>query len=175
MSLRRLLTQSHDHLLLFGGAALSVPVLDGGAGADELAGAGVSFAGGAVELAGGAVELAGGIVVPVAGTDELAGGRLPGIVGPEGVADEPSTSPWCFDQKSAIKQMAIHIEAVTTVIRVNTSPAFAPNALEPPMPPSAPAKPPPRPRCTSTRRIRKIARKDKMKAKRPLIVIEYVD
>ena len=50
------------------------------------------------------------------------------------------------------------------VMRVNMSPAFAPNALEPPMPPRAPAKPPPRPRCTSTSRIKKIAKNDNIRA-----------
>ena len=44
--------------------------------------------------------------------------------------------------------------ATPTVILVNKSPAFVPKALWPPMPPSAPARPPPRPRCTSTSRIR---------------------
>ena len=45
--------------------------------------------------------------------------------------------------------------AVTMVTRVNTSPAFAPKALCPPMPPRAPDRPPPRPRWTSTSRIKK--------------------
>ncbi len=42
--------------------------------------------------------------------------------------------------------MSIQIDAVTIVIRVKVSPAFVPNALEPPTPPKAPASPPPLPR-----------------------------
>src|SRR3954464_8131980 len=59
------------------------------------------------------------------------------------------------------------------VIRVKISPAFAPNALEPPMPPRAPAKPPPRPRCTSTSKIRKIARNDKTRASSALMDSQF--
>jgi hypothetical protein len=70
---------------------------------------------------------------------------------------EPKASPLCFAHNRAAKQTTIQIDAVMIVIRVNTSPAFAPNALEPPMPPSAPANPPPRPRCTSTNKIKKTA------------------
>src|SRR5689334_5582499 len=39
-------------------------------------------------------------------------------------------------------------------MRVNTSPALVPKALEPPTPPKAPARPPPLPRWISTRQIR---------------------
>jgi hypothetical protein len=81
----------------------------------------------------------------------------------------PSASPLFSAQNKAIKQTAIQMDAVMIVIRVNTSPAFAPNALEPPMPPSAPANPPPRPRCTSTSKIKKIANRDKTMAKNALI------
>ena len=52
-------------------------------------------------------------------------------------------------------QSTIQKAATPTVIRVNMSPALVPKALCPPMPPRAPARPPPRPRCTSTSRIRK--------------------
>src|SRR5690606_799892 len=48
----------------------------------------------------------------------------------------------------------IQKQATTTVTRVNTSPALVPKALWPPAPPSAPVRPPPRPRWTSTSRIR---------------------
>ena len=51
--------------------------------------------------------------------------------------------------------MRIQIEAVTTVILVNMSPALVPNALEPPTPPKAPASPPPLPRWIRIRQIRK--------------------
>jgi hypothetical protein len=47
----------------------------------------------------------------------------------------------------------IQITAVTIVIRVNVSPALAPKALWPPMPPNAPVNPPPRPCCTKINRI----------------------
>jgi hypothetical protein len=47
----------------------------------------------------------------------------------------------------------IQKEATPTVILVNRSPALVPNALCPPMPPNAPAKPPPLPRCSMTRII----------------------
>lgn len=162
----------------------------GASGAVVLA-AGGDVAGGAAWFAGGANVVAGvfvaaaGAVVPVAGAVEPAGGvvGLSGdvLLGSAGsvvgsvvgvvVPDLPRTSPWCFDQKSAIRQKKIQIEAVTIVIRVKMSPAFAPNALEPPMPPRAPAKPPPRPRCTSTSRIRKIARNDNRRASSALMVL----
>lgn len=119
---------------------------------------------GAVVFAGGAVVLAGGVV-------ELGGGMLGSVVDAAGFA-LPSTSPWCLDQKRATRQNAIQIDAVMTVMRVKMSPAFAPNALEPPMPPSAPARPPPRPRCTSTSKIKKIARNDNINARSALMVIQ---
>ncbi len=43
----------------------------------------------------------------------------------------------------AIRNQTIAVHIVT---RVKTSPALAPNALDPPIPPKAPASPPPRPR-----------------------------
>ena len=55
----------------------------------------------------------------------------------------PSGPPRWLAQYTAATQTAIQIAAVTIVMRVNTSPALAPNALEPPAPPNAPAKPPP--------------------------------
>ena len=58
----------------------------------------------------------------------------------------PTTMPEIFQGGNSLAAQSM--AAVTIVIRVNTSPAFAPNALEPPIPPSAPANPPPRPRCT---------------------------
>src|SRR6202161_2711811 len=51
---------------------------------------------------------------------------------------------------------AIQIAAVLIVTRVETSPALVPKALEPPVPPKAPASPPPLPRWIRTRQIRKI-------------------
>jgi len=44
--------------------------------------------------------------------------------------------------------------ATITVILVKTSPALVPKALWPPMPPKAPARPPPLPRWISTSAIR---------------------
>jgi hypothetical protein len=58
---------------------------------------------------------------------------------------------------TAVMHSNIQKAATPMVIRVNRSPAFAPNALWPPMPPSAPANPPPRPRWSSTIRIKKQA------------------
>ncbi len=167
LSLRRLPTLCRNHFLPAAGAA---PEAD--AGADEPAGADVVFSGGADEVAGGAAELAGGAVVLAGGCVEVDGSVPvgPGVELAGGGLDAPSTSPWCFDQNSAIKQNTIQIDAVTIVMRVNMSPAFAPNALDPPIPPRAPAKPPPRPRCTSTSRIKKIAKKDRMKAKSAFMV-----
>jgi hypothetical protein len=168
-----LLAHGRNHFFSAGGV-----VLEGDAGAAGLAAGAVGVAGGvdetaggAVVLAGGTVELAGGAVVPAGGAVEFVGGVSGSEAGVPGAFDLPSTSPWCFDQKSAIKQNTIQIEAVTIVMRVKISPAFAPNALEPPMPPSAPAKPPPRPRCTSTRRTRKIANRDRIVAMSPLMVL----
>jgi hypothetical protein len=93
--------------------------------------------------------------------DELAGAAEPG--GGAGFA-ELKASPLCFAHINAVKQTTIQIDAVMIVMRVNTSPALAPNALEPPIPPSAPASPPPRPRCTSTNKIKKIARSERTMA-----------
>jgi hypothetical protein len=127
-------------------------------------------AGGAVVLEDGAVVVAGAVVVDLGGVVEPAGGIFGSVVDDAAFA-LPRTSPWCFDQKRAIRQNAIQIEAVMIVMRVKISPAFAPNALDPPMPPRAPASPPPRPRCTSTSRIRKIAKNDNRKASSALMII----
>jgi hypothetical protein len=124
----------------------AVPSVEGGASANG----GVSVVAGAVELeAAGPVWPTGG---EPSGAD--AGGGAAGLTA-------LNASPLCFAQNHAAKQITIQIEAVMIVIRVKTSPALAPKALDPPMPPSAPARPPPRPRCTSTSNIKKIANRDK--------------
>lgn len=51
-------------------------------------------------------------------------------------------------------QKKIQTSAVMIVTRVNTSPALVPNALWPPMPPKAPASPPPLPCWIKTSAIR---------------------
>jgi hypothetical protein len=51
--------------------------------------------------------------------------------------------------------MRIQTDAVITVTLVNVSPALVPNALDPPTPPNAPAKPPPLPRWIRIKQIRK--------------------
>ena len=48
----------------------------------------------------------------------------------------------------------IQMPATTIVIFVKRSPALVPNALCPPAPPSAPAKPPPLPFCSKTKMIK---------------------
>jgi hypothetical protein len=53
-------------------------------------------------------------------------------------------------------QSMIQKVATPMVIRVNKSPALVPKALCPPMPPKAPAKPPPLPRWISIKTIKKI-------------------
>src|SRR3972149_5366206 len=60
----------------------------------------------------------------------------------------------------------IQTAATPMVIRVKRSPALVPKALWPPMPPKAPARPPPLPRWMSTSRTRKIAKKNKKKPTR---------
>jgi hypothetical protein len=105
------------------------------------------------------------VVVPAAGCPTGAGFRGDPLAGGGAGLAVLKASPLCLAQKKAIKHSAIQIDAAMIVIRVNTSPAFAPNALEPPMPPSAPAKPPPRPRCTNTSRIKKIASSERTTAK----------
>jgi hypothetical protein len=52
--------------------------------------------------------------------------------------------------------MSIQTVAVITVILVNVSPALVPNALDPPTPPKAPARPPPLPRWIKIRQIKKM-------------------
>ena len=64
----------------------------------------------------------------------------------------PDFPPRSFTDRIANK---IQIVAAMMVTRVKVSPALVPNALWPPIPPKAPVSPPPRPRCTSTSRIRK--------------------
>ncbi len=131
--------------------------------------------------------------VPPAGSDldllaaggvcgcELAGGIMEGPVGncvdgngEEDELDVVGVEPWnrsprFFAQWFAKMQTTIQIATTTIVIRVNTSPAFAPKALEPPIPPSAPARPPPRPRWTSTSKIKKTARSNKINPKKKLM------
>jgi hypothetical protein len=51
---------------------------------------------------------------------------------------------------------ATQTTATPIVIRVKTSPARVPKALCPPVAPNAPANPPPRPRCRSTMKIKKM-------------------
>ena len=64
----------------------------------------------------------------------------------------------CCVPSTLIERMQSKIQNVATpiVILVNRSPALVPKALCPPMPPSAPASPPPRPRWMRTSRIRKM-------------------
>lgn len=64
-------------------------------------------------------------------------------------------SPPRFDRITSSMFMTIQKAATDMVTRVKTSPAFVPNALEPPMPPKAPARPPPLPRWMRTRQIKK--------------------
>jgi hypothetical protein len=87
---------------------------------------------------------------------------LPGTTGPVAVVlpafEEPAKPlPGVDNTLTARMQSKIQNAATPIVIRVNRSPAFAPNALWPPMPPSAPASPPPRPRCSKTMRIKNAA------------------
>jgi hypothetical protein len=91
---------------------------------------------------------------------------VPGTIGPVVVVLVPELPapgapanpvPGVESTLTAVMHSKIQKAATPIVIRVNRSPAFAPNALCPPMPPRAPANPPPRPRCSSTMRIRKQA------------------
>ncbi len=172
---------------LLGGACLSVAAAGGEAGGLEFvavggeAGAatgGVAVAGGAAGAAvpAGALFDSGGAAVLPDGSAFFAGNR-PDCVSPAddaAVDVAPSTSPRYLAHMRAARQNTIQIDAVMMVMRVNTSPAFAPKALEPPMPPRAPAKPPPRPRWTSTSRIRKIASSDNTMAKMGPITANYL-
>jgi hypothetical protein len=73
---------------------------------------------------------------------------------PDGESSNIPTGFWLFKiTKSMLK--TIQTDATTIVIFVKTSPAFVPNALEPPTPPNAPANPPPLPRWIKTRQMRK--------------------
>lgn len=65
------------------------------------------------------------------------------------VSDSPSSNAEIdtrFTNTTSIIAIPNQTIAVHIVTRVKTSPALAPNALDPPMPPNAPASPPPRPR-----------------------------
>jgi hypothetical protein len=163
-------SEQANHWLFVG----AVSVLAGGVALSDAGDADPSVAGGAVVVGAAGVALvlpeAGGLVGVVPCVEV---GRSTGAL----VDDPPprlkASLRWSA-QKYAMMLTAIQIEAVTIVIRVNTSPAFAPNALEPPMPPSAPASPPPRPRCTRTSRIRKMARKERSRAKNALMLRKLV-
>jgi hypothetical protein len=75
-----------------------------------------------------------------------------------------------------IMQRMIQKAATPMVIRVNKSPAFEPKALCPPMPPSAPANPPPLPRWMRIKTIKKTAVKTKtiiIKTCQNVIIISF--
>jgi hypothetical protein len=90
---------------------------------------------------------------------------LPGTAGPVAVVLVPTpgfvdpAKPFPGEDSTLTDTMQSRIQNAATpiVILVKRSPAFAPKALWPPMPPSAPAKPPPRPRCNKTMRIKNAA------------------
>jgi len=88
-------------------------------------------------------------VVPVVGAPgvngALAGGAFPNVW------RGPLSLPISL---IANMQKKIQTNAVMIVTRVNTSPAFVPKALCPPMPPKAPAKPPPLPCWIKTKAIK---------------------
>ena len=102
---------------------------------------------------------------PVSGSSPESGSNAPGSV-PElepssgvpsprpGVPPAPSGLPWWFSTVIARTHSTIQNPATPIVNLVNKSPALVPKALCPPIPPKAPAKPPPRPRCTRTSKIR---------------------
>jgi hypothetical protein len=153
-----------------GDFVLSGAELVGGAVDDGLSGAlAGGFSGVAVEDVPGVAEP----VVPLVAAPPVlaplvvvAVPDVPGTIGPVAVVLVPELPapgapanpvPGVESTLTAVMQSKIQKAATPIVIRVKRSPAFAPNALWPPMPPSAPAKPPPRPRCSSTMRIRKQA------------------
>ena len=146
----------------------------GDAGAFELELSGAGLAGGAVVegFSGVAVEDFPGVAEPAvplvavppvfAPVAVVAVSDVPGTIGPAAVvlpAPGAPAKPVAGVESilTAVMHNNIQKAATPIVIRVNRSPAFAPNALCPPMPPRAPANPPPRPRCSSTMRIRKQA------------------
>jgi len=128
----------------------------------------------------GAFDLSGVVVVAAIGfsPDEVAVVLvLPGIApapafvgGPD---SEPDVNPGsCVPMIFGVTMHnRIQKAATPIVIRVNRSPALAPNALWPPMPPSAPASPPPRPRCSKMIRIKKQAVKNNNKPRRKLHMV----
>lgn len=90
---------------------------------------------------------------------------VPGTAGPVAVvlvpapevSDPAKPFPGVDSTLTAKMQSRIQNAATPMVMRVNKSPALAPKALWPPMPPNAPAKPPPRPRCSKTIMIKNAA------------------
>lgn len=80
---------------------------------------------------------------------EVEPGVVPvGATCPDSLGNPPSSQadkPW-FESTTKSMLMTNHTIAVMIVILVKTSPALVPNALEPPAPPNAPARPPPFPR-----------------------------
>ena len=84
----------------------------------------------------------GGPALPVdSAAGESAAGCRRGCALPRWLAATPPSLKQ-LDREGAEQ---IQMAAVTIVIRVNRSPALVPKALWPPMPPNAPANPPPRP------------------------------
>ena len=75
------------------------------------------------------------------------------IASSAGVAADPAAASKRFSSLpmyfTAMTQSKIQKIAKPDVIFVKTLPAFVPNALWPPMPPKAPGKAPPRPRCSN--------------------------
>lgn len=89
-------------------------------------------------------------VVPAAGTPGFNGAVEAGTF-VSAVRREPLVLP---TNLIASMQKKIQTNAVMIVTRVNTSPALVPKALCPPMPPKAPAKPPPLPCWINTKAIK---------------------
>ena len=109
------------------GAAVPVGPAAGVAGAVEAGG----VATGAGTVAAGA-EACGAGCVEVGAGDEAAEGAAPTPV------TRSAISAGVLNIFTAAAQSKIQMAATTMVTRVNTSPAFVPKALWPPMPPSAP-------------------------------------
>lgn len=133
-----------------------------------LAGASVAGAAAGVSPAGadalGADSPAGAAGVPglpagVAAGLPGAGAGLAGAVVVAAGAASPALnrSPVRMFHQLLNTQSTIQTAATPIVTLVKTSPALVPNALCPPMPPNAPASPPPRPRWIKTSRIRNTA------------------
>src|SRR5215831_5814828 len=92
--------------------------------------------------------VSGGSPAPAAGAlvfdlEDGASALLAEISFPQPVLAEPARR-----LVSTTRSIAVRIQPIATpmVIRVKTSPALVPKALEPPTPPKAPARPPPLPR-----------------------------